>query len=85
MLDVCATSAMTNTKPKPSKQFMEDFKLCMEYYNVEIDEAKFERGRCLDNMDNAFRCCRYRDWETDRKSTRLNSSHRSLSRMPSSA
>ena len=26
----------------------------------------------------------YRDWE-DRKSTRLNSSHRSLSRMPSSA
>ena len=28
---------------------------------------------------------RYRDWETDRKSTRLNSRHRSLSRMPSSA
>ena len=27
----------------------------------------------------------YRDWETDRKSTRLNSSHRSLSRRPSSA
>ena len=27
----------------------------------------------------------YRDWETDRKSTHLNSSHRSLSRMPSSA
>ena len=27
----------------------------------------------------------YRDWETDRKSTRLNSSHCSLSRMPSSA
>ena len=27
----------------------------------------------------------YRDWETDRKSTRLNSSHRSLSLMPSSA
>ena len=27
----------------------------------------------------------YRDWKTDRKSTRLNSSHRSLSRMPSSA
>ena len=27
----------------------------------------------------------YRDWETDRKSTRLNSSHRSLSRMPASA
>ena len=32
-----------------------------------------------------YRDTRYRDWETDRKSTRLNSSHRSLSRMPSSA
>ena len=28
---------------------------------------------------------KYRDWETDRKSTRLNSSHLKLSRMPSSA
>ena len=34
---------------------------------------------------NAFLNVAYRDWETDRKSTRLNSSHRSLSRMPSSA
>ena len=32
-----------------------------------------------------IKLCVYRDWETDRKSTRLNSSHRSLSRMPSSA
>ena len=29
--------------------------------------------------------CNYRDWETDRKSTRLNSSHSAKSRMPSSA
>ena len=29
--------------------------------------------------------CLYRDWETDRKSTRLNSSHITRSRMPSSA
>ena len=28
---------------------------------------------------------RYRDWETDRKSTRLNSSHSGETRMPSSA
>ena len=28
---------------------------------------------------------KYRDWETDRKSTRLNSSHITRSRMPSSA
>ena len=32
-----------------------------------------------------FYVTRYRDWETDRKSTRLNSSHLKLSRMPSSA
>ena len=37
----------------------------------------------IDYMTNYNRT--YRDWETDRKSTRLNSSHRSLSRMPSSA
>jgi len=56
MLALCATSAMTNTKQKPSKQFMDDFKLCMEYYEVEIEEAKFERGRCLANMNDAERC-----------------------------
>ena len=53
---LCATSAMTNTKPKPSKQFMEDFKLCMEYYEVEIEEAKFERNRVINNMNDAERC-----------------------------
>ena len=42
----------------------------------------------LPETANQFDFCKYdcyRDWETDRKSTRLNSSHRSLSRMPSSA
>ena len=33
----------------------------------------------------AFICAPYRDWETDRKSTRLNSSHSGETRMPSSA
>ena len=37
------------------------------------------------NKKKSFVRRAYRDWETDRKSTRLNSSHRSLSRMPSSA
>ena len=36
-------------------------------------------------IDLAFEMGNYRDWETDRKSTRLNSSHLKLSRMPSSA
>ena len=37
----------------------------------------------LDFFGSLF--CGYRDWETDRKSTRLNSSHSAKSRMPSSA
>ena len=53
---LCAISAMKNTKPKPSKQFMDDFKLCMEYYEVTIEEAKFERERCLANMSDAEKC-----------------------------
>ena len=32
-----------------------------------------------------YHAVQYRDWETDRKSTRLNSSHITRSRMPSSA
>ena len=35
--------------------------------------------------DENISWCVYRDWETDRKSTRLNSSHSRASRMPSSA
>ena len=35
--------------------------------------------------DTSATFAEYRDWETDRKSTRLNSSHITRSRMPSSA
>ena len=35
--------------------------------------------------DTTYIFSNYRDWETDRKSTRLNSSHEIPSRMPSSA
>ena len=38
-----------------------------------------------DNSLKAGTLFKYRDWETDRKSTRLNSSHSGESRMPSSA
>ena len=41
------------------------------------EEAPFNVGELVISM--------YRDWETDRKSTRLNSSHSGESRMPSSA
>ena len=39
----------------------------------------------LGNIDGVTLTVGYRDWETDRKSTRLNSSHSGESRMPSSA
>ena len=49
----------------------------------------FLYAHCLSVIENPYHfypdLLGYRDWETDRKSTRLNSSHRSLSRMPSSA
>ena len=51
-----------------------------------------ELSRYLDSLNKTYeeraaimRGIRYRDWETDRKSTRLNSSHEIPSRMPSSA
>lgn len=54
-MGLCAINVMKNTV-KPNKQFMENFRLCMEYYEVEMDEAKFERDRCLKNMNDAERC-----------------------------
>ena len=42
------------------------------------------RKKVITNKTGVERDC-YRDWETDRKSTRLNSSHITRSRMPSSA
>ena len=45
--------------------------------DTEIDYLLFKMGLEGQQM--------YRDWETDRKSTRLNSSHSAKSRMPSSA
>ena len=39
----------------------------------------------MDEIKYATYTALYRDWETDRKSTRLNSSHSAKSRMPSSA
>ena len=54
--------------------------------NLSIEEHK-ERETLLEKEEKEEKIEEiiYRDWETDRKSTRLNSSHRSLSRMPSSA
>ena len=50
-----------------------------------IDYPKVYRENLEYRIDLAYRAEMYRDWETDRKSTRLNSSHSAKSRMPSSA
>ena len=56
------------------------------YYSQDSFEISFKANRYEeeDNLFDLFSTL-YRDWETDRKSTRLNSSHEFVSRMPSSA
>ena len=57
-------------------------------YHGIFGETADEREKNGKNRVGTLKISAYRDWETlhlDRKSTRLNSSHRSLSRMPSSA
>ena len=64
------------------------------YSDLAFERASNEKETVADVLEMCCGCMGkmfegykgdYRDWETDRKSTRLNSSHRSLSRMPSSA
>ena len=50
----------------------------------EIFDSLEMAGRAYGICSQGIGKC-YRDWETDRKSTRLNSSHSAKSRMPSSA
>ena len=56
---------------------------------IHIECKRVERLNIQDAMSQAIADCKedmpYRDWETDRKSTRLNSSHSGESRMPSAA
>ena len=50
-----------------------------------VTDRLFNDYRYAINSEKLNHCATYRDWETDRKSTRLNSSHITRSRMPSSA
>ena len=52
-------------------------------YVAEEEEGKITVINPVENK--TIGSIKYRDWETDRKSTRLNSSHSAKSRMPSSA
>ena len=52
---------------------------------IELDGYAIKAGICAALCVVVLGLLVYRDWETDRKSTRLNSSHSAKSRMPSSA
>ena len=52
---------------------------------MEFKEAEITTLKNMVEHDPGTGAAPYRDWETDRKSTRLNSSHSRASRMPSSA
>ena len=84
---------MSNIDEEAKNNFTIEMRIFENYEKVKheiikaidfLRHSETPMGMCkvFDNQDHGF--C-YRDWETDRKSTRLNSSHRSLSRMPSSA
>ena len=62
-------------------KFSEAVKMYEESINLKPDFADAHCNKSLLNLLLGY----YRDWETDRKSTRLNSSHSGESRMPSSA
>ena len=56
--------------------------------SYDVGKKSFEGKRYIKDIQAAHVAMNifvYRDWETDRKSTRLNSSHSAKSRMPSSA
>ena len=68
-----------------SRVFSETADAFAKGFRYIINKGGARSGKTFSILQFFLFLCMYRDWETDRKSTRLNSSHRSLSRMPSSA
>ena len=68
------------SKEGAEKRYKYEFDKIIEKFEYAKDNGNFPPKLKLTYNGNG-----YRDWETDRKSTRLNSSHLKLSRMPSSA
>ena len=71
----------------PSKHFKTAFALLLakSYLEKYQDAVVLFYDSEFGSPQSYFDTLEYRDWETDRKSTRLNSSHSAKSRMPSSA
>ena len=66
------------------------YRVCFEdgcrwdFNKEDLEKIGEDLEKEVEDLRELIKPC-YRDWETDRKSTRLNSSHSGESRMPSSA
>ena len=71
------------------KEIDGNYKMLRKVSNIEDAKRMIDEIWQIKSFVNAIELelirSEYRDWETDRKSTRLNSSHSAKSRMPSSA
>ena len=81
--DVTAFQVLSKNNTLPA------VKIVYDIYNWDWEKyegmlVEFQQTLYVNNTYNLQQTA-YRDWETDRKSTRLNSSHITRSRMPSSA
>lgn len=38
---------------KPTKKFIDDFNIAMQYYECTLEEVRFEKQRCVANMRDA--------------------------------
>ena len=76
--------AAKNSAEQAAKEHDVNYTNLIEYAKQhEISQKDFTER--VHQFDQSAIDAVYRDWETDRKSTRLNSSHITRSRMPSSA
>jgi len=41
---------------KPTQKFKDDFNLVLNHYQVDVDEAKFEKARVMANYNDAALC-----------------------------
>ena len=70
------------------KALLEDVAALSDKISVRLDGTSFMTQPCVGHFEQVLHIFAYlkrHDRSTDRKSTRLNSSHRNTSRMPSSA
>ena len=70
-----------NNVDAASQEVRESMKMNAEMKKVMVKD--FASAKTYEDIKKTY--VEYRDWETDRKNTRLNSSHEIPSRMPSSA